>query len=59
MEIQYRRSDGTLGSIDSKTLKEINVDPKTNKLTIKQIFYGWDEYDYWFGEIEDVIEIRV
>ena len=59
MEIQYRKSDGTLGSIDAKTLKEINIDPKTNKLTIKQIFYGWDEYDYWFDKIEDVIEIRV
>lgn len=59
MDIQYRKSDGTLGSFDSDKLYEINVDPETRKFHIKLKSYGWDEYDYWYDDIYDVIEIRI
>lgn len=59
MDIQYRTSDGILGSFDSDKLYKINVDPKTRKFHIKLISYGWDEYDYWYDDIYDVIEIRI
>lgn len=54
MEIQYRKSNGELGSFDSYKLSRVDVDCNTFTLT-----FGWYEYDFWNEEIEDVIEIRI
>ena len=57
--IQYRTADRELGSFDSKDLVQIVFDPKTNHFTISQRFYGWDEYDFYNEEINDVTEVRI
>jgi chloramphenicol O-acetyltransferase len=57
--IQYRTADGELGSFDSRDLVQIVFDPKTNYFTISQRFYGWDEYDFYNEEINDVTEVRI
>lgn len=55
--IQYRKSDGTLGSFDSDKSFKITSDGHTFIITITH--YGWDEYDFWNEEITDVIELRI
>lgn len=55
--IQYRKSDGTLGEFDSDKL--CNVEAKEHTFTVTLRHYGWDEYDYWNEEIEDIIELRI
>jgi len=55
--IQYRKADGTLDSFDSDNLYGIEVKGHTFTITLKH--YGYDEYDFWYSEIEDVIEIRI
>lgn len=57
--IQYRTADGELGSFDSSNLVRIDFDPRTNHFTISQRFYGWDEYDFYNEEINDVTEVRI
>ena len=55
--IQYRKSDGTLGEFDTDKL--CNVEAKEHTFTVTLSHYGWDEYDYWNEEIEDIIELRI
>lgn len=55
--IQYRKSDGSLGQFDSDKLHKIEA--KDNAFTVTLIYYGWDEYDYWYDTIEDIIELRI
>jgi hypothetical protein len=55
--IQYRKSDGSLGQFDSDKLHKIEA--KGNTFTVTLIYYGWDEYDYWYDTIEDIIELRI
>ena len=55
--IEYRKSDGTLETCDSDKVKSIDIDGNT--ITITLIHYGWDEYDYWYERITDIIEIRI
>lgn len=55
--IQYRKADGTLDSFDSDNLYGIEAKGHTFTITLKH--YGYDEYDFWYSEIEDVIEIRI
>ena len=55
--IQYRKLDGTLGEIDPNKLYKIDTNGNTFKVTLK--YYGWDEYDFWYDEISDIIELRI
>jgi hypothetical protein len=55
--IQYRKLDGTLGEIDPNNLYKIDTNGNTFKVTLK--YYGWDEYDFWYDEIPDIIELRI
>ena len=55
--IQYKKSDGTLGEFDPDKL--CNVEAKEHTFTVTLRHYGWDEYDYWNEEIEDIIELRI
>ena len=55
--IQYRKLDGTLGEIDPNKLYKIDTNGNTFKVTLK--YYGWDEYDFWYDEIPDIIELRI
>ena len=55
--IQYRKLDGTLGEIDPNKLYKIETEGNTFKVTLK--YYGWDEYDFWYDEISDIIELRI
>ena len=55
--IQYRKLDGTLGEIDPNKLYKIDTNGNTFKVTLK--YYGWDEYDFWYDEILDIIELRI
>ena len=55
--IQYRQSDGILGDLNSDNLYEITTDGHTFTITLKYI--GYDEYDFWYNTIENVIEIRI
>ena len=55
--IQYRKLDGTLGEIDPNKLYKIDTSGNTFKVTLK--YYGWDEYDFWYDEIPDIIELRI
>ncbi len=55
--IQYRKLDGTLGEIDPNKLYKIDTNGNTFKVTLKH--YGWDEYDFWYDEIPDIIELRI
>ena len=55
--IQYKKSDGTLGSFESEDLHSIKSNNNTFLITLMR--FGWDEYDYWFEEITDVVEIRI
>ncbi len=59
MTIQYRKSDGSLGSFDSDKFYSTTVNNETKSFNIKLKCYGWDEYDYWYEDIIDVIEIRI
>ena len=55
--IQYRTSDGRLGEFYSDKLYSIGVNGSTFTITLKH--YGYDEYDFWYSEITDVVEIRI
>ena len=55
--IQYRKLDGTLGDIDQNKLYKIETEGNTFKVTLK--YYGWDEYDFWYDEIPDIIELII
>lgn len=55
--IQYRKTDGSLGSFDSNKQFDIKSDGHTFIITITH--YGWDEYDFWYEKITDVIELRI
>ena len=55
--IQYRKSDGTLGEFDSEKIYQINVE--NGKFHVRLIHYGWDEYDFWYEDLEDIIELRI
>ena len=55
--IHYRKSDDSLGECDSNEVNSIDVNGNTFTITLIQ--YGWDEYDYWYEEINDIIEIRI
>lgn len=55
--IQYRTSDGRLGEFDSDKLYSIGVNGSTFTITLKH--YGYDEYDFWYSEITDIVEIRI
>ena len=55
--IQYRKSDGSLGGCDSNKVNSIDINGNT--FTITLIHYGWDEYDYCYEKINDVIEVRI
>ena len=55
--IQYRKADGTLGEFNSDRLYQINI--KDGKFVVTLKDYGYDEYDFWYSEITDIIELRV
>ena len=55
--IQYRKLDGTLGEIDQNKLYKIETEGNTFTVTLK--CYGWDEYDFWYDVISDIIELRI
>lgn len=55
--IHYRKSDGTLGECDPDRVSSIEVSGHTFKITLK--YYGWDEYDFWYDEITDVVEMQI
>lgn len=55
--IQYRKSDGSLGEFNSDKLYSIKVKENTFTITLKN--YGYDEYEYCYEEITDIIEIRI
>ena len=55
--IQYRKSDGMLGDFNSDKLYKIEVVDHKFKVTLKHI--GWDDYDFWYEEINDIIELRI
>ncbi len=55
--IQYRKSDGSLGQFDSDKAHSITTDGKKFTVTLKH--YGWDEYDFWYETIDDIIELRI
>ena len=55
--IQHRKSDGSLGQFGSDKVHSITTDG--NKFTVKLKHYGWDEYDFWYETIDDIIEMRV
>ena len=54
--IQYRKTDGTLDTIDSNNC---SIEVKDHSFTIVRKIYGWDEYDFWYDNIEDIIELRI
>ena len=55
--IQYRKSDGTLGEVDSDKILSIDVKEHTFTITLRHYFY--DEWDWEDEEITNVIEIRI
>ena len=55
--VQYRKSDNTLGSFDADKL--YSVVPKGNTFTVTLKYYGYDEWDFWYDEITDIIELRI
>ena len=55
--IHYRKSDGTLGECDPDRVSSIEVSGHTFKITLK--YYGYDEYDFWYDEITDVVEMQI
>ena len=55
--IQYRKSDGTLGEFDASKLS--GIEAKENSFTVRLIHYGWDEYDFWYDDIEDIVELKI
>ena len=56
--IQYRKQDGTLGEVDDSN-GSCSIEVKDHSFTIVRKIYGWDEYDFWYDNIEDVIEVRI
>ena len=55
--IHYRKSDNTIGEFDSDRLYSIDVKDNTFTITLK--YYGYDEYDFWYEKITDVIDISI
>ena len=55
--IQYRKTDGTLGEFDADKVHRITTDGHT--FTVTLIYYGYDEYDFWYDEINDICELRI
>ena len=55
--IQYMKKDGTLGQIETEKVHEINISDGCFRITL--IDYGWDEYDYYFDYINDVVELKI
>ena len=55
--IQYRKADGTLGEFDSEKLHRVEV--KDGKFAVTLKYYGYDEYDFWYSEIDDITELRI
>ena len=55
--IHYRKSDNTIGEFDSDRLSSIDVKDHTFTITLK--YYGYDEYDFWYEKITDVIDISI
>lgn len=55
--VQYRKSDNSLGEFDPDRLYSIEAKGHTFTVTLK--YYGYDEYDYWYDEITDIIELRI
>ncbi len=55
--IQYTKSDGTVGEFNSDNLSSIDV--KGHTLTVTLRYYGYDEYDFWYDEIDDIVELKM
>lgn len=55
--IQYRKADGTLGEVDTKNVHSIDISNNCFRITL--ITYGWDEYDYYFDYIDNIIDLRI
>ena len=55
--IQYRKKDGTLGQIEPEKVHEISISDGCFRITL--IDYGWDEYDYYFYYINNIVELRI
>jgi hypothetical protein len=55
--IQYRKADGTIGEFNSDRLYQINI--KDGKFVVTLKDYGYDEYDFWYSEIDDITELRI
>ena len=56
-QIQYIKEDGSLGEFDSEKIHQINVE--NGKFHVRLIHYGWDEYDFWYEDLENIIELRI
>lgn len=55
--IYYKKANGTSGTFDSDKL--YHLEAKEHVFTITLKYYGWDEYDFWYEEIPDIIEITI
>ena len=55
--VQYRKSDNTLGEFDPDRLYSVEAKGHTFTVTLK--YYGYDDYDFWYDEITDIIELRI
>ena len=55
--IHYRKKDGTLGQIEFEKIHDISILDGCFRITL--IYYGWDEYDYWFDYIDNVVEFTI
>ena len=55
--IQYRKADGMLGDFNSDELYEICIVDHKFKVILKHI--GWDDYDFFYENIDDIIELRI
>ena len=56
--VQYKTSSGTLGQFDPGKLYRIMV-TEDNRFTVELKHYGWDEYDFWYETLEDIVELRI
>ena len=56
--IQYWKRDGTFGVTDEDN-GSITIEIKNHSFTIVKQIYGYDEYDFWYDNIEDIVELRI
>lgn len=56
--IHYRTKDGSSNTIDdSRDTCVITI--KDHMFSIERTSYGWDEYDFYVDNIDEVVELRI